>query len=158
VNNRCEVICASTEGLHDGKNDGVQDEKYKTPHDADIIWRLDMMKDLDVFPHKLPNCSPLIAGDLLFVTTGNGAEAGDGVEGAKVRSPKAPSFIAVNKRTGKVVWQDNSPGEQIMLGQWSNPAYAVVKGKAQVIFGGGDGWLRGFEAETGKPVWKFDCN
>jgi outer membrane protein assembly factor BamB len=28
----------------------------------------------------------------------------------------------------------------------------------QVIYGGGDGWLRGFEAATGKLLWKFDCN
>jgi outer membrane protein assembly factor BamB len=137
VNNRCELICADTEG---------QNEKEK------VIWRLDMIKDLGVFPHKLPNCSPLVAGDLVFVTTGNG------VDEETVKNPKAPSFIAVNKKTGKVVWQDDSPGDQVMLGQWSNPAYAVVNGKAQVIFGGGDGWLRGFEAQTGKPIWKFDCN
>ncbi|HZU38230.1 MAG TPA: PQQ-binding-like beta-propeller repeat protein, partial [Gemmataceae bacterium] len=42
--------------------------------------------------------------------------------------------------------------------QWSNPAYAVVNGKPQVIFAGGDGWVRGFEAVSGKPLWKFDCN
>ena len=29
VSNRCEVICADTEGFLDGKNDGVQDENYK---------------------------------------------------------------------------------------------------------------------------------
>jgi outer membrane protein assembly factor BamB len=45
-----------------------------------------------------------------------------------------------------------------MEGQWSNPTYAEVKGKGQVIFPGGDGWLYGFEAATGKPLWKFDCN
>ena len=28
----------------------------------------------------------------------------------------------------------------------------------QVIFPGGDGWLRAFEAKTGKLLWKFDCN
>jgi outer membrane protein assembly factor BamB len=152
VSNASEVICASTQGLTNGVNLGVQDEKFKGPKDADIIWRLDMIKDLDVYPHKLSNCSPLIAGDLVFVTTGNGPDE------EKVRNPQAPSFIAVNKKTGQLVWKDNSPGETIPSGQWSNPAYAVVDGKAQVIFAGGDGWLRGFEAQTGKPLWKFDCN
>jgi outer membrane protein assembly factor BamB len=156
VSNRCEVICADTEGFLDGKNDGVQDEEYKGPANADIIWRLDMIKELNVFPHKLPNCSPLVVGDLLFVTTGNGAD-GEGGD-ARPTHPEAPSFIAVNKHTGKVVWQDNSPGDKIILGQWSNPTYAVVNGKPQVIFGGGDGWLRAFEPATGKPIWKFDCN
>jgi outer membrane protein assembly factor BamB len=156
VSNRCEVICADTNGFLDGKNDGVQDEENKGPTDADIIWRLDMIKELNVFPHKLPNGSPVIAGDLLFVTTGNGAD-GDGAD-ARPPHPEAPSFIAVNKHTGKVVWQDNSPGDNIILGQWSNPAYADVNGKPQVVFGGGDGWLRAFEPATGKLIWKFDCN
>lgn len=154
VSNRCEVVCADTEGFHDGKNDGVQDEKYKDKTDADFIWRLDMIKDLDVFPFKMPNCSPLIVGELLYITTGNGTDEGTGM----VHSPKAPSFIAVNKKTGEVAWKDNSPGVQIMQGQWSNPVYAEVKGKGQVIFGGGDGWLRSFEPKTGELIWKFDCN
>src|SRR5262245_25486482 len=72
VSNRCELICADTEGFLDGKNDGVQDEKYVGPFDADVIWRLDMIKDLGVFPHNLAICSPLIVGDLIFVVTGNG--------------------------------------------------------------------------------------
>src|SRR5690242_633451 len=44
VSNRCELICADTEGFLDGKNDGVQHEPYKDPTDADIVWRLDMIK------------------------------------------------------------------------------------------------------------------
>jgi outer membrane protein assembly factor BamB len=143
VSNRCELICSSTEG------------RPGTPEE-NIIWRLDMIKDLNVFPHKLPNGSPLLVGDTLFVSTGNGAD-GEGAE-ARPPHPEAPSLIAVNKNTGKVIWQDNSPGDHIILGQWSNPAYAVVRGKPQVIFGGGDGWLRAFEPDTGKPIWKFNCN
>jgi len=142
ISNACDVVCADVNG--DGQ------------HKSKINWRLDLMKELNVFPHKMSNCSPLIAGDLVFACTSNGVDNRE--REAKIPSPEAPSFIAVNKKTGKVVWQDNSPGKNIMLGQWSNPAYAVVNGKAQVIFGGGDGWLRGFEVETGKPIWKFDCN
>jgi outer membrane protein assembly factor BamB len=64
----------------------------------------------------------------------------------------------VNKNDGKVVWQDNSPGERIMHGQWSNPAYSVINGVHQVIFPGGDGVLYSFEPTTGKLIWKFTCN
>src|SRR5262249_23690713 len=53
VSNRCEVVCADTEGFLDGTNDGVQDEKYKGQTDADIIWHLDMIKKFSVFPHNL---------------------------------------------------------------------------------------------------------
>src|SRR5262249_9175073 len=43
-------------------------------------------------------------------------------------------------------------------GQWSNPAYGVVNGKPQVVFPGGDGWIYSFDPESGKLIWKFDCN
>lgn len=154
VSNRCEVICADTEGFLDGKNDGVQDEKYKTRIDADIIWRLDMMAELKVFPHNLAICAPLIVGDLVFVVTANGVDENH----VDLPSPNAPSFLAVHKKTGKVVWQSNLPGKNIMHGQWSNPAYGEAAGVKQVIFPGGDGWLYSFDPPTGKLIWKFDCN
>lgn len=178
VSNRCDLVCADTEGFIDGKNDGVQDETYKEPTDADIIWRLDMMKDLDVFPHNLATSSPLVVGDLIFLVTSNGVDEGH----INVPSPKAPSFICVNKKTGKLVWKNNLPsakiveglanaadqdaflerlqnrGEKIIHGQWSNPAYGVVNGKPQVIFPGGDGWIYAFEPDTGNLIWRFDCN
>ncbi len=62
VSNRCEVICADVEGMANG-NQGVTDETYKGPKDADILWRLDMIGRLGVFPHNLAVCSPLVVGD-----------------------------------------------------------------------------------------------
>jgi outer membrane protein assembly factor BamB len=154
VSNRCELVCADTEGFHDGKNDGVQDEKYKDKTDADIIWRLDMMEELGVFPHNLAVCSPLVVGDIVYVVTGNGHDESH----ENIPAPRAPSFLAVNKFTGKVLWESNLPGDKILHGQWSNPCYAEINGQPQVIFPGGDGWLYAFEPRTGKLLWKFDCN
>jgi outer membrane protein assembly factor BamB len=57
-----------------------------------------------------------------------------------------------------VEWQNNAPGEKIIHGQWSNPTYAVINGQPQVMFPGGDGWMRSFEPDTGKLIWEFDCN
>ncbi len=153
VSNRCEVVCLDTNGLTDG-NQGVTDEPYKDPTDADVIWHLDMMKELNVFPHNLSACSPLLVGDTLYVVTANGVDENH----INIPAPDAPSFIAVDKHTGKVTWKSNAPGLNIMHGQWSNPAWAVVNGKPQVIFPGGDGWLRGFDPKTGQEVWKFDAN
>jgi outer membrane protein assembly factor BamB len=142
VSNRCELVCADVRGEPGTKK-------------AKVLWSLDMIKERGVFPDQSSACSPLIVGDLVFAVTGNGVDTGDE---HKIPAPKAPSFVAVNKDTGKVVWQDNSPGTKIMDGQWSNPAAAEVNGKWQVIFPGGDGWLYGFEAATGKKLWKFDTN
>jgi outer membrane protein assembly factor BamB len=135
VSNRCEVICAATET---GK----------------VVWSLDMINALGVFPHNMSNCSPLLVGDQLFVVTSNGVNAGH----LLVPKPAAPSFLAIDKRTGKVLWQDNSPGANIRHGQWSSPVYAEAQGQKMVVFPGGDGWLRAFDPPTGKQLWKFDCN
>ncbi len=153
VSNRGELVCLDPEGFMDGKNDGpFQDEVHKGPADADIIWKLDMMKELGVYQRNMANSSPVIWEDLVFIETSNG-RSDEGVP-----APKAPSFIAVNKNTGKVVWQDNSPGEGILRGQWSSPALGMVSGIQQAFFAGGDGWLYGFNARTGEKLWKFDLN
>jgi outer membrane protein assembly factor BamB len=154
VSNRGELICLDTEGFTDGKNDGVQDETYKGATDADVIWKLDMKKDLGVAQLYMASTSPVVWEDLVFVLTSNGRDSSD----EKVLAPKAPSFVAVNKETGKVAWQDNSPGENILHGQWGSPVIASVDGVTQVIFGAGDGWLYSFNARTGEKIWKFDLN
>jgi outer membrane protein assembly factor BamB len=153
VTNRGEVACLEVNGLADG-NVGWQGEKYKDPTDADVIWLFDMVKELGVQVHRMAASSPLVVGDLVYVLTGNGVDT----DKTGVPAPQAPSFIALNKNTGKLVWADNSPGENIMHGQWSSPAYGVIGGQPQVVFAGGDGWVRAFEPQTGKPLWKFDVN
>ena len=106
----------------------------------------------------MANSAVAIAGDWLFLMTSNGVD--DAHE--RLPSPLAASFIAVDKRNGKVLWSDNTPGYNVLHGQWSSPACATIDGVPQVIFGGGDGWLYGFDArgENGKSklLWKFDCN
>ncbi|MCS7045667.1 MAG: PQQ-binding-like beta-propeller repeat protein [Gemmataceae bacterium] len=120
--------------------------------DGKIVWRFDMMKELKVVPFHCGNCSPLVAGNLLVLITSNGVG-----EEHKVASPKAPSFLALDKNDGKVVWQSNLPGDEIIEGQWSNPSLARVNGQDQVIFPGGDAYLYGLELATGKLIWKMNC-
>jgi hypothetical protein len=68
-------MCVDVEGFADGENDGVvQDEADNEKGDADIIWKLDMMEDLGVFPHNLATSSPLVDGDLVFLLTSNGVD------------------------------------------------------------------------------------
>jgi outer membrane protein assembly factor BamB len=102
----------------------------------------------------MASSSPMVWDNLVLVETSNGRDENH----ARVPSPRAPSFIAVNKTTGAVVWQDNSPGESILHGQWSSPALGEVGGVMQAFFPGGDGWLYGFNARTGERLWKFDLN
>ncbi len=160
VTNRGEVRCLDTEGFYDGKNDGpFKSEDNEHKDEADVIWVFDMMKELGVSQHNMADCSITGSGNTIFVCTSNGVdEAHNGIP-----APQAPSFIALDKTTKKVLWTDKSPGLNILHGQWSSPAYAVLGGVPQVIFGGGDGWLYSFVPEgdgkgNSQLLWKFDCN
>ncbi len=155
VSNRAEIVAADVEGFRDGDNDGpFTGETEKSEIDVDIVWTLDMMKELDVFPHNMAAGNPLVVDGILYTVTGNGHDESH----TNLPSPFAPSFVAVDAKTGKLIWEDASPGENILHGTWSNPAYGVLGGRAQVIFPGGDGWVYSFEPKTGKLLWKFDAN
>jgi tetratricopeptide (TPR) repeat protein len=145
--NRWEVLCLDIAALRKGTGEPRQ------------LWKLDMIKTLGVRPMGRGmnlgfTCS--ISSSYkgrIYVSTGNAAD-----EQGRVPAPRAPSLLCLDKDTGKVLWSDSSPGKNIMSAQWSSPLLAEVKGRAQVIAAQGDGWLRAFDALTGKLLWKFDCN
>jgi outer membrane protein assembly factor BamB len=146
VSNRCELVCAAAAGDPD------------RPGKGKIVWSLDMIKTLNVSPGGLEGCvssgSPLVLDDMVYVITSNGVDQQSG----KPAAPRAPSFVAVHKRSGELAWSSNLPGDGILDIQFSSPAAAEINGVKQVIFGGGDGWLYSFEAKRGELLWKFDCN
>ncbi len=155
VSNRAEVIALDSEGFLDGENDGpFKDEADTSESDGDIIWKLDMYDELGVFPHNMAATSPLVVGDILFVNTSNGVDESH----FNIPSPRSPSFLALNRHTGEILWEDASPSDKILHGQWASPGYGVINGKEQIVFAGGDGWLRSFEAKSGDLIWEFDCN
>jgi len=140
VSNRCTLVCADVNGAANGRQGkplqflAAPDFKklkpaYDSPTDADILWEVDMIGTLGVFPHNMSASSPLLVGDILYVVTANGVDEGH----INIPSPQAPSFLAVDKKTGKVLWTRSDPGKQIMHGQWSNPCYADIQGVRQVI-------------------------
>jgi outer membrane protein assembly factor BamB len=102
----------------------------------------------------MSNSSPVAYGDLIYVSTSNGQDESH----VHIPSPRAPAIIAINKKTGKLAWEDNSVGEKILHGQWSSPAVGKIGDTVQVVIGQGDGWVRGYEALKGKKLWEFDMN
>ncbi|HEY3026188.1 MAG TPA: PQQ-binding-like beta-propeller repeat protein [Pyrinomonadaceae bacterium] len=150
-----QLRCVDTQGFRDGENNGpYREEVFQDNAAADIVWELDMCARLGVFPHEASNSEVLPVGDLLMVSTSNGQNEGH----TSVPSPRAPSLIAVNKHSGEVVWRAIGAGDQVLHGQWSSPVAANVNGRIQVLFGGGDGWLRAYDAASGHEVWRFDGN
>jgi outer membrane protein assembly factor BamB len=159
LTNRCEIACLDAEGFLDGENDGpFKEEPNQNKDEADVVWKIDMMGKLGASPHNACSCSITVFGDTLFVCTCNGVDEAHKL----IAQPTAPSFVAMNKNTGEVLWTDNSPGDNIMHGQWSSPAFGELGGVPQAVFAGGDGWLYAFDpkGENGKSklLWKFDCN
>jgi outer membrane protein assembly factor BamB len=173
VGNRCDVLCLSVAGMAHGNQGSFQDEgKYTVaqdkppvkvgPRDGDILWRFDMLNDLPVWPQDAANCSILVHGDFLYVCTSNGVDKTHDF----VPCPLAPSLIVLDKRTGKLVGQDDEKiGTRLFHGLWSNPSLGVVSGKPQIYYGGGEGICYAFAPlEKAGPqvaklqkIWSCDC-
>lgn len=174
VTNRGEVLCFDTYGLSDG-NDGpykdeavylaAEGEEPMEPGDtdADIVWVYNMRDELGVFPHNITSSSVVILGDTVFASTSNGVDWSH----LNKPAPLSPCFVAINKETGELVGEEASGiGERVMHCNWSSPAAAEIAGKAQAIFGAGDGFTYGFDPKAVKDsegfdilpeLWKVDC-
>src|SRR5262249_24243701 len=67
-------------------------------------------------------------------------------------------LLAVNKKTGEKVWQNDEPGGHSgieggnFVGSWSTPIVARVGDQDQLIFSV-PGQLRGYDPQTGKLLW-----
>ena len=133
VSNRGELVVADLEGVVD--------------------WSFDMVGEWGVFPKHMAASTPLVVGDLVFVSTSNGV-----TDNGRVPAPEAASFAAFERATGRPVWRDASPGVGLIDGQWGSPSHGRVGGGTQVVFPAGDGWLYAFEPGTGRALWRFDGN
>ena len=135
------------------------------PTDADILWRFPALSTLKLYPHDATNSSPLILGNTLFVGTCNGVNS----PAQRIANSTVPSFMALDKKTGKLLAvDDQNIGQRLYHGGWSSPSYGVVDGRAMIFFGGGDGWLYAFDPKLPSPpsttqpatiplIWKHDC-
>jgi outer membrane protein assembly factor BamB len=174
VTNRCEIMCLDANGQANG-NDGPYTDEAKyfaekgkapqplLPHDADVIWKIDMREELGVFPHNITNCAPLIIGDKVVVTTSNGVDWTH----TNIPAPKAPALCMVDKKTGALLGEEASGVSAATLhSNWSSPAGGTLGDKPVILFGGGDGILYALDTQTKdedgvkilQEIWKFDCN
>ena len=71
-----------------------------------------MWDKLGVFPCDAANGSPVIDGDLLYVTTSNGIDHNMDPykeKNRKIPAPDAPNLIVLEKKTGRLVATDDTP-------------------------------------------------
>jgi len=176
LTNRSEVLCLDLNGQADGNDGTFQGEGwYMAPSgefayevtlkDADIIWSYDLKLEVGLSPHDSPHASILIDGDYLYLNTCNGVN----YKHLETNALNAPSLIALDKKTGRLVAKDNEHfGPRIFHSSWSSPSMGEVNGQKQVFFAGPDGILYAFEAlsqsasreqvQSFNKVWQFDCD
>lgn len=95
--------------------------------------------------------SPVIHGDLCILNFGPGERS---------------FLIALNKKSGKTVWQVDLPEVQPkertdgfagdpkgLIGSWSTPFVINIKGREELVLSLPE-WLKGFDPGTGKELWK----
>ncbi len=147
MNNRAEVFCWDIKPLKDRKGKPKE------------LWKLDLAKEFKVkhwFNHHGSRRPSIAAhGDYLYLPTGHHFNTR---ETLNIDGKNAPSLLCIEKMTGKVVWKDSSPNEEMVTHQPASATIIEIKGEVQVVVPQGDGWIRSFEPKTGKLIWKFDTN
>jgi len=175
IGSRGEVLCLDREGQANGNDGPFQDElaymgitngpeAKLEPTDGDIIWKYDLIRELDVVLHDLCGSTLLVHGDLLYACTSNGIDD----RHDKVPRPDAPTLIVLDKKTGRLVARDDEKiGRRLLHCNWSSPSPGRVNGRSLIFFGGGDGILYAFEppalttdsqVRILHKVWSYDCN
>lgn len=173
VGNRGEVLCLDRNGQANGNDGPFMDEpdymgitnaadRALQPTDGDIIWKYNLIPELDVILHDVCGSTLLMIDDLIYVCTSNGIDD----RHDQVPRPDAPSLIVIDKKTGRLVARDDEKiGRRLLHCNWSSPVAGQVNGKVMVFFGAGDGILYAFEPPqpgTGvqllRKIWEYDCN
>jgi outer membrane protein assembly factor BamB len=79
------------------------------------------------------------------------------VGGRKDMAKPAHRFMALNKKTGEVVWFS---GTRLLPEDttYSTPVLTVFNGQAALVCGGGDGAVYAFQPRTGKIIWRYQLS
>ena len=110
--------------------------------DGKELWRQELGKVHHIWGNA---SSPILYGDLCILWVGPGS---------------VQQLLAVNKKTGKAVWEFNEPGgksseappERPYVGSWSTPIIVRVGDHDELLLGMPEK-LKGFDPRTGKELW-----
>ncbi len=90
--------------------------------------------------------TPLIDEDRVIVAFNNSSYGAHAIGSHR--------FVALNKRTGDIVWW-STPGGRPEDPTYSSPVVAVIGGQRLIIAGNADGNLYAIKSRTGEKVWSF---
>src|SRR5262245_54709967 len=118
--------------------------------DGKLLWDRSFGEEWAAFTtHGGRTMSPVVDGDLVIVSA---PVSNWGANGAR-----APSFIALDKRTGDVIYVAN-PGARPYATAYASPVIATINGTRLLIAGLGDGAIHAIKPQTGEKVWSFSVS
>ena len=115
--------------------------------DGKRLWSRSFGEEFAAFTtHGGRTMSPVIDGDLVIVSAA--------VSNWGSAAARAHRFIALDKRTGDVIYVSN-PGGRPYDTAYAPPIIATVNGMRLLIAGLGDGAVHAIKAQTGEKVWSY---
>jgi outer membrane protein assembly factor BamB len=115
--------------------------------DGKLLWNRSFGEEFAAFTtHGGRTMSPVIDGDLVIVSA---AVSNWGTHGNR-----AHRFIALDKRSGEIVYVAN-PGGRPYDTAYASPLIATINGVRLLIAGLGDGGVHAIRPQTGEKVWSF---
>lgn len=115
--------------------------------DGKKIWDRSITEEFSPFTtHGGRTVSPIIDGDLVIVSTP--------VSTWGTMANRAQRFIALDKRTGDIVWI-STPGGRPYDTSYAAMNIVTINGQRLLITGGSDGAALAIKPQTGEPVWNL---
>jgi outer membrane protein assembly factor BamB len=115
--------------------------------DGTLLWERSIGEEFAAFTtHGGRTMSPVIDGDLVIVSSA--------VSNWGSVAARGHRFIALDKRTGEIVYVAN-PGGRPYDTAYASPLIATVNGMRLLIAGLGDGGIHAIKPQTGERVWSY---
>jgi len=115
--------------------------------DGKLLWERSVGEEFAAFTtHGGRTMSPLVDGDLVIVSAA--------ISSWGTQANRAHRFIALDKRTGEIVWVA-SPGGRPYDTAYALPLIATINGTRLLICGTGDGAIHALKPQTGEKVWSY---
>jgi outer membrane protein assembly factor BamB len=122
-------------------------EAIALSRDGKLLWSRSFGEEFAAFTtHGGRTMSPLVDGNLVIVSAA--------VSNWGLHANRAHRFIALDKRTGEVIYVSN-PGGRPYDTAYASPLIATINGMRLLIAGLGDGAVHAIKPQTGEKVWSY---
>lgn len=126
---------------------GVNNLLTALTKDGKKLWERSITEEFSPFTtHGGRTISPIVDGNLVIVSTPTSTWGTQG--------NRAQRFIALDKRTGDIVWI-STPGGRPYDTTYSPMNIVTVNGVRLLVTGGADGAALALKPQTGEPVWNL---